>query len=207
MRQNHNDGILLYSRGNDIEKEMFLCFSDQCMLSYVEKYCKTKSFGSFTNQIINNQVRVENYPEFNLPDLKWLIERGTISISEDGIIVLNKERVDILKDLYENEVIRTSRYVENDQFQSMVDKKELDVESTLFSRPEQQYLNYMLNKSEYSNGRDLRNKYIHSSYPRDKNQHFNDYMDLLRIMIVVMIKINEEFCWWYELEEKKRNSM
>ncbi|MBR2749800.1 MAG: hypothetical protein IKD90_01540 [Clostridiales bacterium] len=37
---------------------------------------------------------------------------------------------------------------------------------------------YMLNKSEYSNGKDLRNRYLHSIYPQDKEQHFNDYMKL-----------------------------
>ena len=32
--------------------------------------------------------------------------------------------------------------------------------------------------------------------PRDKEQQFNDYIELLRIMIVVILKINEEFCFW-----------
>lgn len=185
-----------YAKGDDITKEMFLCFSDQSMLAYVEKYSKAKSYRSFVQLAINNQVNIADYPEFDTSDLNWLLERGTISTTEEGIISLNIERLAILKDLYENDVIRTSRYADSNQFKILVDNNDLIVESTLFSRPEQQYLNYMLNKSEYSNGKDLRNKYIHSTYSQDKKQHFNDYMDLLRIMIVVIIKLNEELCFW-----------
>ena len=183
-----------YANGTDITKEIYLCFSDQSMLAYIRKYCEKKSYKSFVNLVMQNQVRVEDYPEFDLSDLNWLIDRGTVNVSKDGVIALNIERAAILKDLYENEVIRTSRYAASKEIKELIDKKDLVVESALFSRPEQQYLNYMLNKSEYSNGKDLRNKYIHSSYSQDKNQHFNDYIELLRIMIVVIIKINEEFC-------------
>lgn len=185
-----------YANGNDIAKEMFLCFSDQSMLAYIKKFCAKKSYKSFVKLVMDNQVRVEDYPQFDLSDLNWLIDRGTVIVSEDGVITLNIERAAILKDLYENEVIRSSRYAERKEFLELIDRKDLVVESSLFSRPEQQFLNYMLNKSEYSNGKDLRNKYIHSSYSQDKNQHFNDYIELLRIMIVVIIKINEEFCCW-----------
>lgn len=185
-----------YANGDDITKEMFLCFSDQSMLAHVEKFSKTTSYKSFAQLAVNNQVNINDYPEFDTPDLNWLIKRGAISTSEEGVVFLNIERLAILKDLYENDVIRTSRYACSNQLKILVDNKDLVVESTLFSRPEQKYLNYMLNKSEYSNGKDLRNKYIHSTYSRDKNQHFNDYMDLLRIMIVVIIKINEELCFW-----------
>lgn len=174
---------------------MHLCFSDQSMLKYIKKYCEKTSYKSFAQLILSNQVKVEDYPEFDLPDVKWLLERGAIRTSDDGIISLNIERVTILKDLYENDVICTSRYAESKVLQALIENMDLEVESTLFSRPEQQFLNYMLNKSEYSNGRDLRNKYLHSTYPHDTEQHFNDYMELLRIMIVVIIKINEEFCF------------
>ena len=58
-------------------------------------------------------------------------------------------------------------------------------------------MNYVLNKSEYSNGLDLRNKYIHSTYPLDTQQQEQDYISLLKILTVVILKINEEFCLKY----------
>ncbi len=51
-----------------------------------------------------------------------------------------------------------------------------------------------MNKSTYSNGLDLRNKYAHSTYPEDEKVQAMDYMILLKIMILVVTKINEEFC-------------
>ena len=52
----------------------------------------------------------------------------------------------------------------------------------------------MLNKSQFSDGLDLRNKYIHSSYPLDENVQMNDYIQLLKLMVLVVSKINDEFC-------------
>lgn len=190
-----------YAKGSDIMKEMAMCFSDQCMLSYVEKHSKKKSYDSFVNLVRDNQVKIEDYPDFDHADLNWLISRGTITISEDGYISLNDERISILSDYYNNDVIRTSKFNDSSEFQRLVDNNDFVIESSLFSRPEQQYINYMLNKKEYSNGEDLRNKYIHGSYPRDKNQHYNDYMELLRIMVIVIIKINEEFCVWCDSQK------
>ncbi len=190
-----------YANGSDINREMAMCFSDQCMLSYNEKFSKNKHYDSFVNLVRDNQVKIEDYPDFDHSDLNWLINRGTIRISEAGNISLNNERVSILSDYYNNDVIRTSNYNGCSEYQHLIDNNDLVVEASLFSRPEQQYINYMLNKKEYSNGKDLRNKYIHGSYPRDKNQHFNDYMELLRIMVLVIIKINEEFCSWCDKEQ------
>ena len=68
-------------------------------------------------------------------------------------------------------------------------------ENTLFSKPEQDYLNYALNKSEFSNGLDLRNKYSHDTCSLEESQQRQDYMELLKIMVLIVIKINEEFCW------------
>ncbi|MFR2105229.1 MAG: hypothetical protein ACLS4R_11250, partial [Roseburia inulinivorans] len=68
------------------------------------------------------------------------------------------------------------------------------VENTLFSRPEQDYLDYLLNKHKFSNGLDLRNKYSHSTNSLDEKVHRDDYMRFLIVMAIIIIKINEEFC-------------
>ena len=74
-----------------------------------------------------------------------------------------------------------------------------------FSKPEQDYLNYILNKSEFSNGLDLRNKYIHDTCPLDEKIQRQDYMELLKIMVLIMIKINEEFCLLMPVTENTEN--
>ena len=72
--------------------------------------------------------------------------------------------------------------------------EDIRYENTLFSKPEQDYLNYVLNKSEFSNGLDLRNRYSHDTCSLDEKTQSQDYLELLKIMVFIIIKINEEFC-------------
>ena len=76
----------------------------------------------------------------------------------------------------------------------LLNSKYLVVENSLFSIPEQQYLNYVLNKAKFGNGLDLRNKYVHGTYSLDIKKQETDYLELLKIMVLIIIKINEEFC-------------
>lgn len=65
---------------------------------------------------------------------------------------------------------------------------------TLFSKPEQDYLDYMLNMHKYSNGLDLRNRYCHGNNPIDEKVSESNYYQILKIMCLIIIKINDEFC-------------
>ena len=56
------------------------------------------------------------------------------------------------------------------------------------------YLDYMLNDRTFDNGPQLRNRYIHGSKYADSNQNMLDYYRLLKILSLVILKINEEFC-------------
>ena len=52
------------------------------------------------------------------------------------------------------------------------------------------------------NGLDLRNKYIHDSISKDETRQNYDYAILVKIMIILIIKINEEFCLYDTLKLK-----
>lgn len=131
---------------------------------------------------------------FQRENILLLADYGTISI-ENGIIIPNPNRMHILKELYENDVICLHHVLCEDvraEIEAMILAGKWRTESTLFSAPEAQYLNYMLNKKEFSNGLDLRNRYIHSSYPLDDRQEL-DYIELLKItycMCLVYVFLN-----------------
>lgn len=188
----------VYVNSEEIKREQFHLFSDQCMLSYIAA-TKT-SYKSFYQALNSQKLKLSDYPEWGIEDLNWLKMRGTIFVDEDGSINMNRERIELLRDLYEHEVSCASYYHNKDLIDALVSKDDLRYESSLFSMPEQKYLNYMLNKSEYSNGHDLRNKYIHSTYPIDIEQQHKDYIALLKIMVLTVIKINEEFCLMNPIE-------
>lgn len=183
-----------YANSDDIQNEQFLLFSDQSHLYYIEKY-KNK-YNRFCDLVIQEDVLISDFWEYQQEKIQWLIGKDIVIKTPEGYLKLNVPKVYILKDLYDHDVICPQYY--DSELRSVVDEwcksGDLRLENSLFSKPEQDYLNYELNKSSFSNGLDLRNKYAHSTYPEDEKIQFVDYIRLLKIMILVITKINEEFC-------------
>ena len=181
-----------YAESTDMHNKMHLLFSDQSTITYTEK---TKStYNSFCLLIMSEEMRRSDFFEYQLPSIDWLIGKNVVYVDNNDVLRLNREYVAILADMYKHDVVCVQYYGKyKPVLTEMKDSKDIRTESTLFSVPETNYLNYMLNRSEYSNGKDLRNKYIHSTYPMDEDVQMQDYMDLLKIMIIIIGKINEEF--------------
>lgn len=177
-----------------LQREMELLFSDQSMMAYTEK---TKSkYHTLPQLLMAEDMKKEDFKYYQQGNLDWLIERGSIQIDADGYLRINRTRTAVLGDLFYNEVVCPNHYDKNlhDQGDTLFAAGDMYYESTLFSKPEQDYLNYVLNRSKFTNGLDLRNKYIHDTCPLDKETQAGDYIELLKIMVLTIIKINEEFC-------------
>ena len=90
----------------------------------------------------------------------------------------------------------------------MLDDGEIDVEATLLSRQERDYFNFMLNKKEFSNGFDLRNKFIHGTFYGTAEELQKAYVEILKILVMIVVKINEEFCLRFpENEQHERTEI
>ena len=182
----------IYPKNDVCKGSMNLLFSDQAGLAYTEK---TQSrYENLFSLRKNEAMYLEDFAEYHKPQIEWLSLNGCLTIDDGGILALNMEKVSILKDLYNNQV-SCLKYL--DRYQStlnnMVDSDEIQYEASLFSKPEQSYVNYILNKAEFSNGHDLRNKYIHGTHSLREEDHKKDYIELLKIIVLIVIKINEEF--------------
>ena len=79
----------------------------------------------------------------------------------------------------------------------LISSGELEHETQLFSRLEKQYINYMLNTQQFDNGPEIRNRYAHGTHSLDEKVWEADYIQLLNIMVLIIIKINEELCLKY----------
>lgn len=189
-----------YGNNDDIQREQFLLFSNQSLLGYIEK--TQNSYSRFVELIIHEDVRFSDFWEYQQINIRWLIERDIVEENADGYLKLNVAKVFILRDLYEHDVICPQYYggKSKDIISEWCKNGDLRLSDSLFSEPEQNYLNYELNKAAYSNGLDLRNKYAHSTYPEDEKIQVMDYIVLLKIMILVVTKINEEFCLKEQIE-------
>lgn len=183
-----------YANSAEIRREMDLLFSDQSILHYTEK--TGSEYQTLPHMLQSVEMYQEDFEHYQKDAVDWLIERGSVQIGDNGRLQIKEARVVLLGDMYYHEVICPSYYngAYLQQLDSLVKNKEIRYESTLFSKPEQDYLNYILNKSEFSNGLDLRNKYIHDTCTLDEKIQLQDYMELLKIMVLIMIKISEEFC-------------
>lgn len=116
---------------------------------------------------------------------------------EEKIYSTNK--YNFLKDIFEKGFVSYGNfYKKKFNEYNKIEKEYLDFNSTLFSEQESQLFNYFLNKAEYLNGYDIRNRYLHGAYSKDEKVHEFDYIILLILFVIVIIKINEELCYYYD---------
>ncbi|GGA40578.1 hypothetical protein [Paenibacillus physcomitrellae] len=191
------DNKYVYGIGDEFRNVTFLLFSDQSGLGYIDETKKT--YDCFFELLCNEKVKISDYPEFDTPKIEWLIKNNYLTVDEAGLIVFpNEALIILLYELYTNDVIAYWKYSFSGRkiLNELKDKNILEFESTLFSRPEQEYINYLLNKSQFNNGLDLRNKYSHLQpfSADDENKHTQNYYIFLRLFIITVIKINDEFC-------------
>ncbi|TDP61016.1 hypothetical protein [Flavobacterium dankookense] len=173
-----------------------LFFSDQTMLAYVNPH-KEKHYKCFFDLLANEDVNIKNYEDYQIHNINYLIDKKLINLDDYGYInITNFERVLILKDLYDNEVGAYYHYPDNfkNESENMAFESIVRFSSSLFSTPEQSYLNYFLNKSEFTNGLDLRNSYLHGTQANPEENHKHDfaYFTYLKLLVLVLLKIEDD---------------
>lgn len=182
----------VYRNGEQINKVMFNLFSAQSPLFLVEEYLG-KGYKSLVDLISNEKVPFDSLEEYQKPIYQELTTLGYLELRDNIICIVNPQEIDILKDLYNNNVI--SYWHIPKEYRTVIDRlanKELvKFESTLFTADEVDYLNYLLNKS-FCNGLDLRNKYAHGYRGAGEEELMKDYHYLLLIVILILWKIIDD---------------
>lgn len=182
-----------YPMSKDVANELRLLFSNQTVLSVTDR--TEAKYSTLYDLLRNERVLLSDFKHFQKPAIEWLVEHKCLLVDKEDIVTLAQDKVRILKDLYDHDVICIHHLkLYANTIEEMVASGELRISDTLFTEPERDYLNYELNKSTFSDGLDLRNKYAHSTYPKDEQEQRKDYMELLKVMVLVITKINDEFC-------------
>ena len=187
-------------------------FSNQCMLAYLEKI--EEKYDCFFKLIVKENIKYNDYQEYNKRDLDWLLQQNLIYINDEGYIkIRNQERIMIYAELHYKEVL--NYWKKNPKIKAEIDKMEkegnLELESSLFSRKEQDYFNFYLNRSEFIDGYDIRNSNLHGTQVGDRKSdvHYSRYLQILLLVILIVIKINDDICLFesdiYEQENKNRS--
>ena len=193
----------VYPNGKEYNIIVYYFFSDQCMLSYIKKL-KNK-YNNFYDLVMNENIKKDEIVRYEQKSLTKLINDGYIYIDDDGFLrIKNKLQLSLLNDINNNDVISYWKLniKQRCEIDLLVKKGLLKFESSLFSKPEQDYLNYNLNKAEFINSLDLRNMYGHGTQPfGNEDIHHSNYIRLLKLFILIIIKINDELCIVDELNE------
>lgn len=187
-------------------------FSDQCMLAYLKKM--EEKYDCFFKLIIKENIKYNDYQEYNKRDLNWLLQQNLIYINDEGYIkIRNQERIMIYAELHYKEVL--NYWKKNPKIKAEIDKMEkeekLELESSLFSRKEQDYFNFYLNRSEFIDGYDIRNSNLHGTQVGDRKSgvHYSRYLQILLLIILIVIKINDDICLFESniYEQKNKNGI
>ena len=185
----------VYGCGDDFNRMCFCLFSNQSSLHYNEKYPK---IGSFYNLIRDKNLKYDEFSEYNKVDLNWLIEKDIVYISNSYVKFKDEYLCIVLYDLYKNQVCSYHHMpqVLKDRLDFLVSNNYAKFESTLLTRQEADYFDYYLNDHKFSNGLNLRNKYLHASHAsKDReDEHSRNYITGLYLLIILIIKINDDLC-------------
>lgn len=182
-----------YGASTECNSALNCLFSDQSSLPFTEKY--KSQYHTFFELLMSQAITKADVYTHNIQLIDFLIRKKCISVDENSILRFCEEKVFVLRDLYNNQYCCTSYLTFcSKEITELQLEGDIRFASSFLSEPEQDYFSYVLTKSDYSNGLDLRNKYVHGNYPTDIAQHGKDYLEFLKILIIIVIKINEEFC-------------
>lgn len=193
------DKKYIYSNSEEFNIASYLLCSDQSNILYIsEDYSKYTKFHELIN---DNNLTVEDFHSYQYDDIKWLINHYYIYQNKNGFLKSDINIISIIDDLYFNDVLSYHHLDKSKQkmIDILLEKGLLKYCNKLFSKPESDYLNYIFNKSDFSNGLDLRNKYIHGTQTLDELIHKDDYYIILRMLVLCILKINDELCLEYEI--------
>lgn len=200
--------IYANEKNENIQTIIHLLFSDQSNVTYINEELKESNF---VKLIMENKVKKSCFHNYQQPNIDFLVNNNVISLGDDGIIFTTEKqlfRISILSNIYKYEVVHyyhwnqklsIKKVVEAQQHEKneMLEEGLLIYETTLFARPEVDFLNYILNNSVFDNALGLRNKYLHGSIVED---NYQDYLYSLIILVVYVVKINEEFDFYEDIE-------
>lgn len=202
--------IYVNTENENIQRIMDLLFSDQSHISYINENLKGDNFWQL---YINNKIKKTDFSSWQQLNIDFLIDNDVISVDkEENIFITQKQslRVLIISNIYNygvihyynfNKKLSKKKWIEGQQqeIDEMIEEGLLIYDNTLFAKPEAEYLNYILNDSEFDNALGLRNKYLHGSIIKE---YEIDYFRALITLIVYVIKINEELEIRYSSKNK-----
>jgi hypothetical protein len=145
--------------------------------------------------LTNEDVKFEYFSDYQKERIVQLTNEGYLKINNEGHVIIGKDIfIYLVRELHRNEVLSYWNYPKpaREEIDELISKELAVAENTLFAREERSYFNYYLNKREFTNGFDLRNKYLHGTNTFLENKHQLDYYRLIKLIILTLLKIGDD---------------
>ncbi|WP_448698252.1 hypothetical protein ACFGVR_15645 [Mucilaginibacter sp. AW1-3] len=147
-------------------------------------------FGMF----LTERVMRTDFEDYQQPVVDHLLQTGYLKLQDGELKMKDTLAILIAGKLRKNGHVG---YWHCDQtlratMDRMIAEGMLTISNHLFTSDEVSYFNFYLNKKEFSNGKDLRNKYLHGSNDRDAKRQKMDYLYFLRTFILILLKLKED---------------
>jgi hypothetical protein len=179
----------------DITNILHLLFSDQSGLTYINEALHADNAARL---IVGNKLAYGDFADYQKGQLDYLIQQGVLKDTGERVQFASTDLVLFLKDIFDSEAASYYHYSAQTRggIDEMIAKGWLVRRSSLLTEPEARYFNYQLNQVDYSNGPDLRNKYLHGSQANAdaEDEHHRTYITALKLLLALVIKMNDDFC-------------
>lgn len=190
------DGKYIYStHEQEITGILHALFSDQSSLAYISEDLRG---GNAAELLLQNEVRYDDFHEYQRGAIDQLISLGILQDAGTHVRIAKPQQFLILHSLFANEAANYFHLSENGRAEADLMEKcgWVTRRSSLLTEAEAAYFNFMLNKVEFSNGPELRNKYLHGSQVNADGEgaHFQTYLTVLKLIVALVIKMNDDFC-------------
>jgi hypothetical protein len=190
------DGKYVYATDHEeIRGVLHTLFSDQSGLTYINDALNGSSAARL---LIQNEVSYTDFQEYQRPAVDQLIRLGVLEDTGARVQVAKTEQFLVLHRLFAKQVAtyHCLSPVGRAQVDALEARGWVTRRASLLTESEASYFNYFLNKTEFSNGPELRNKYLHGSQAISESEaeHFQTYVTALRMIVALVIKMNDDFC-------------
>ncbi len=182
----------IYSTHESIKTIQYHFFSEDSVLADRRDSDERKPL---FQSVRSGSLTLSDFDDYQILALEQAIEAGDLKLNKSGAIeISDPAKVFIAGKLRKNGVISYWHF--HPPFRKEIDRLIgeglLETSNQLFTTDEISYLNYYLNKKEFTNGKDIRNKYLHGTNKRDEKQEILDYLYFLRTFILVLLKLKDD---------------
>jgi len=183
----------VYSNSNTISQLKYTFFSDQSSLYYIKKF--ENKYANLYDLLINENIELSDFKNFQEQVIQKLIDDDYLYVNSMNFVKIKEEiMIYLVSKLFYDEVVSYWHYPKDVRvvIDGMVSEGLLYFENKLFTKQELNYFNFYLNKKQFTNGPDLRNKYLHGSNADLEQIHKNEYYILLRLVVLAILKIEDD---------------